>query len=93
MDRSSRYRPPYRYPLVPRRQALIDARERAGLSQKELAEKLGVRRDSLLMIEIGKRHPSFALMARWTRELGAGFEIWDVDEDGQQPEGDICNVA
>jgi transcriptional regulator with XRE-family HTH domain len=71
---------------------LIDARDRAGLSQKELAEKIGIRRDSLLMVESGQRHPSFALMVRWAQALGVSLEVWDLEEE-EEPESDICNVA
>lgn len=67
-----------RPPPVPRRSALIAARERAELSQKDLATQIGVRRDTVLMIEHGYRHPSFALMVRWAEALGVSLAVWDL---------------
>jgi transcriptional regulator with XRE-family HTH domain len=66
---------------VARRQALIDARESAGVTAVQLAAQIGIRRDSLLTIESGQRHPSFALMVRWAGALGVSLSVWDLEEE------------
>lgn len=49
--------------LVARRMAL-------GISQKALAERMGVRRSHLAGLERGYRSPTLPMLILWTRELG-----------------------
>ena len=53
---------------------LIYLRKRNGLSQKDLADKLGISRSTIGMYETGEREPSFEM-------LNAIAEIFDVSED------------
>jgi transcriptional regulator with XRE-family HTH domain len=55
--------------LTPRTE-LINARERLGLTRRQLAEAIGSSRPNIFRIEIGERHPSLALMQRWAAALG-----------------------
>ena len=50
------------------------ARRRVGLTQEQLAEKVGVHRVSIARIEAGVRVPSMALGLRISRELGESVE-------------------
>jgi DNA-binding XRE family transcriptional regulator len=50
------------------------ARERAGLTQHELAEKVGVGRVSIARIETGTRAPSLALARRIAEALDESLE-------------------
>lgn len=45
-------------------QVLIDCRTKLGLSQLEVAEKLGVCKDYIYLIENNRRQPSFRLAKR-----------------------------
>ena len=47
-----------------KRTKLIRARNAAGLSQQELAEKCGFSRWTINRIELGERDPSFSLMQK-----------------------------
>jgi transcriptional regulator with XRE-family HTH domain len=67
-------------PFVPRRAALIEARERLGISRSELARCVGIHKGTVGGIEDGYRQPSFALMVRWSKKLGVGLEAWGLDE-------------
>jgi putative transcriptional regulator len=53
---------------------LAQARERAGLSQEQLAERAGVRRLTVLRIEHGATRPSVDVALALSRELGASVE-------------------
>ena len=63
-----------------RRDELIAARERAGLSRAVLAGLIGVNRSHVHHVEIGVRNPSPALMRRWAVALKSDLPIW-TDED------------
>ena len=54
--------------LVARRMAL-------GLSQKRLAEMMGVRRSHIAGLERGYRSPTLPMLLLWTRELGQMVRI------------------
>ena len=49
-------------------------RERAGLTQAELAEKVGVRRETLLHLESGKYNPSLKLAMDLAKLFGVTVE-------------------
>jgi predicted nucleotidyltransferase/DNA-binding XRE family transcriptional regulator len=52
---------------------LRDARERAGLTQRELADRAGVAQSVISMYESGRRQPSLPTLMALLR--GAGFEL------------------
>jgi transcriptional regulator with XRE-family HTH domain len=56
------------------------ARERAGLSQAELAERLGVSQQAVGRAERVDSNPTVALMDRWARGCGCRFELSFADE-------------
>jgi DNA-binding XRE family transcriptional regulator len=66
-----------------RRDELIAARERAGLSRAALGALIGVNRTHIHHVEAGNRNPSIALMRRWAVALKAGSKIW-TDEDAER---------
>lgn len=49
-------------------------RTRLGLTQEELAGRVGVRRETIVFLEKGKYNPSLRLAWRISRELGAPIE-------------------
>jgi DNA-binding XRE family transcriptional regulator len=53
---------------------LAAARRRVGLTQQQLADRLGVNRVSIARIEAGTRSPSMALGLRISEELGEPVE-------------------
>jgi putative transcriptional regulator len=57
-----------------RGQKLTQARKRAGLTQEQLAEDLGVSRVSIARIETGSRSPSMALALRIADRLGESLD-------------------
>jgi transcriptional regulator with XRE-family HTH domain len=86
--------------MTPRRRpALKKARERAGLKQRELAERIGISRAFVIAVEVGRRKPSFDLMERWAKALGRkpSFDLFSLEagEDGGagSTKADISEVA
>lgn len=53
---------------------LRDARERAGLTQGELAAVLGVDRNTVGRAELGRTAPSAATVAAWARACGVSAD-------------------
>lgn len=53
---------------------LKDARKKAGLTQKQLGELVGVQQNHLTMIETGKKNPSLALIERISLATGCTFD-------------------
>lgn len=54
-------------------------RAKHNLTQNDLAEKVGVRRETIVFLEKGKYNPSLELAFRVAKELKAGLEevfIW-----------------
>jgi transcriptional regulator with XRE-family HTH domain len=87
---------------MPRRQrpALKKARERAGLSQAELAQRIGITRNYVVLVEVGRRNPHLGIMERWATALGhkASFDLFRLEpsDDGAgrtQTKADIPGVA
>ena len=61
--------------LLPK--VLKELREAAGLTQKELAEKVGVHRSYISMLESGVRHnPSDAVLYRIAKACGRSYEYF-----------------
>ena len=50
-------------------------RNEAGLSQTALAQKIGIARSSLTLIELGKRKPSYEIMVKISKALNEPIEI------------------
>ncbi len=53
---------------------LIDARKKAGFSQKKLGKKLGITKTGVSVIELGKRNVRKNLLKKLCRELNINFE-------------------
>lgn len=53
---------------------LKDLREAKGLTQEQLAESCGVKRNTISMIEIGVNKPSFDLALKLAKALNCGVE-------------------
>ena len=62
----------------PPRLKLIEARERAGINQNQLAKKLGCHRAVINTVERGSRSASLVLMSRWMAIL-PGLRVADFD--------------
>lgn len=66
-----------------RRALLIEARERAGISRTELAERCGFGRWVVFRVEEGIRNPSHEAMIRWANELEIPLDFFR--STAQQP--------
>ena len=53
---------------------LKEHRIRAGLTQEELAEQVGVRRETIIRLEAGRYNPSLKLAIDLSRAVGAPIE-------------------
>ena len=62
--------------------AMKDARTRAGLSQQELADKLGVSRQTINAIEKGDYNPTIRLCVGICRVLGLTLNDLFWEEEG-----------
>ncbi len=54
--------------------SLKEHRQRAGLTQEELAERVGVRRETIVFLEGGAYNPSLRLALLIAREMGVSVE-------------------
>lgn len=54
---------------------LREAREKAGLSQAALAEKLGCRQQAISQAEQADNNPTVSFLREWARALGATVEL------------------
>ena len=63
-----------------RREGIIAARRRAGLTQGELGERIGRKRHSISVIETGRKDPSFVSAVQWAKALGVTLDVW-LDSD------------
>lgn len=61
-------------------------RERRGLTQDELAARLGVSRQTVISLERGRYDPSIRLAFRIAREFGMAIESIFSDEGEDQDE-------
>jgi DNA-binding XRE family transcriptional regulator len=55
--------------------ALASARNRAGLTQAELAAKLGTSQSQIARVESGRHLPSLRMVERYARALGCEIRI------------------
>ncbi|MDL2294473.1 helix-turn-helix transcriptional regulator [Ruminococcaceae bacterium OttesenSCG-928-D13] len=61
-------------------------RQLAGLTQETLAERVRVRRETILRLEAGRYNPSLKLAVDISRAVGAPIEaIFEFPEDGDGP--------
>ena len=58
-----------------------ELRARAGCTQEELAQQVGVRRETIVFLEKGKYNPSLKLAYRVARALGSTIEEVFLFED------------
>ena len=58
-----------------------ELRVRSGLTQEELATRVGVRRETILYLEAGKYNPSLKLAHDVARVLGARIDEVFIFED------------
>lgn len=55
--------------------AIIKAREKHGLTQKNLAEKIGTKQSVISRLESGRANPSLAFLKKIAEALDTGLEI------------------
>jgi ribosome-binding protein aMBF1 (putative translation factor) len=60
--------------------AIIDAREEQNLTQKELAEKVGMNQADISKLENGTRNPSLKLLKKLATGLGMELKIQFVKQ-------------
>jgi putative transcriptional regulator len=58
-----------------------ELRAKTGLTQEELAQQVGVRRETIVFLEKGKYNPSLKLAYRVARALGSTIEEIFTFED------------
>lgn len=51
-----------------------EAREKRGITQRELAEELGVDQSAISFWEAGKTHPRASMLPRLTKALGCSLD-------------------
>jgi len=56
-------------------QAVIDARMKTGVTQKELAKRIGTKQSVISRLESGRANPSVAFLKRFAQALNARLEI------------------
>lgn len=56
-------------------QALIDARKKQNITQKELSERTGITQADISRIEKGTRNPSLEMVKRLCRGLGMRLKV------------------
>lgn len=61
-------------------QAMIDARNKEGLTQKELSERTGITQADISRIESGTRNPSLGMVKRLAHGLGMRLKIEFIPE-------------
>lgn len=55
--------------------ALIKARAKKNLTQKQLAKKIGTKQSVISRLEIGKANPTFSFLKRLAKALNSNLEI------------------
>ncbi|HKG26625.1 MAG TPA: helix-turn-helix transcriptional regulator [Thermomicrobiales bacterium] len=73
-------RPEYEF-----RRALIAARLNVGLTQAELAARIGTKQPAIARLETGEARPSFAMLVRLAKALGVTFEITPTETVRARP--------
>ncbi len=61
-------------------QEMIDARNKEGLTQKELSERTGITQADISRIESGTRNPSLGMVKRLANGLGMRLKIEFIQE-------------
>ncbi len=56
-------------------QAIIDARSKKGVTQKELAQKIGTKQSVISRLESGRANPSVAFLKKLAQALNSKLEI------------------
>ena len=56
-------------------QAVIDARVKRGVTQKELAQKIGTKQSVISRLESGRANPSVAFLKKLAQALNSHLEI------------------
>ena len=56
-------------------QAVIDARTKTGVTQKELAKRIGTKQSVISRLESGRANPSVAFLKRFAKALNARLEV------------------
>src|SRR5688500_16568905 len=69
------------------------ARERKGISQEGLAEKIGTSRRHMIRIEKGQHVPRPALLARIAEETGQPIALLNGGDDDEEDESDSVALA
>ena len=64
------------YGLLTLKDLLIICREDKGLTQTQMASKLGVSKQKLCDFEKGRRIPSTKLVANWAKKLKHPQKVW-----------------
>lgn len=67
--------------------AVIDARNRAGLTQQELARKMGTTQPVVARLESGGTRPSMRTLERLARATGSRLLISFQPREGKRPAG------
>ena len=55
--------------------SLIQARERAGISQAEVARRMGIQQPAIVRLEAGTHSPTLSTLARYASAVGVQLEI------------------
>jgi DNA-binding XRE family transcriptional regulator len=66
------------------RSRLLSQRQHLGLTRPQLAAQLGVSRNMVYSVEVGRRDPGLSLARKWLEILGPGLPM-DLFRD--EPEG------
>ncbi len=61
-------------------QAMIDARNQKGLTQRELSERTGITQADISRIESGTRNPSLSMVKRLANGLGMRLKLEFIQE-------------
>lgn len=56
-------------------QAIIDARQKSGLTQKELSERTGIAQGDISKLERGNANPSIRTLQRLARGMGMSLKL------------------
>ncbi len=56
--------------------ALIEARRKTGLTQTQLAQKIGTKQSVISRLEIGRANPTLEFLKRFSTALGSKLEIY-----------------